>query len=267
MKKTKQIVTLAGITLFSFSALLSCAENKELIASTLPATRSATDPAADKVLDALKQRGKDLKDFTADVSIAETDTTLGTEHLKVGKVWFQQLNNDETRIRVFFDKKKINGKMIEARHDYLLEGGTLIEMNFDKKELARRQVLKPGQKLNPLKLGEGPFPLPIGQEREEVYKNFGVKKMASEKDDPANTEHVRLKPLVGTRFARKFLQIDVFVAESGFPIRIVTLDKGGTTERTTDLTNLKINGGLKDDNFKMPTPNKDWKVVEEDLTQ
>ena len=33
-------------------------------------------------------------------------------------------------------------------------------------------MLKPGEKLNLLKLGEGPFPLPIGQKKEDVYANL-----------------------------------------------------------------------------------------------
>ena len=35
---------------------------------------------------------------------------------------------------------------------------------------------RPGEKVNLLKLGEGPFPLPIGQPKEDVHREFIVTK-------------------------------------------------------------------------------------------
>ena len=246
-----QKIMLLILFLFTFSA----AEEKKL-----------TDPVVDKVLDALDKCGKDLTDFAADVSLAESDPSTGTDRLKIGKVWYQKLANDETRIHVIFDQKKSTGKFEKYQQEYLLEAGKLIEMNFEKKVQTRRQVLKPGEKLNPLKLGEGPFPLPIGQARDEVYKNFAVKLIAAQKDDPAKTTHLLLKPVTGTRFAKNIVQLDVFVNETGFPARIVTLDKDGSTERTTDLSNVKINGGVKDENFTVAKLTKDWTVKETGLS-
>jgi hypothetical protein len=47
-------------------------------------------------------------------------------------------------------------------------------------------VLRPGEKVNLLKLGEGPFPLPIGQKRDDVKRQFDVTLAKPEKGvDPA----------------------------------------------------------------------------------
>ena len=230
-----------------------------------PPAQVAPDPAVDPVLDALNTRGKNLQDFTGDVVLTESDAITGAETQRIGKVWFQRLPNGDARIRVSFDRKKLSNKELKQRIEYKLENGKLIDQNFDTKLQVTRQVLKPGQKLDPLKLGEGPFPLPIGQDREEVLKNFNVKKIAPAKDDPAGTTHLSLKPLAGTRFARKFSSIDVFVGSDQFPARIETVDKDGVSVRTTDLTNIKINTGLKDADFSLPEPGKDWGVRDEGL--
>lgn len=223
-------------------------------------------PGINETLDALKDRGRNLQDFTADVTIKDADPVTGADHSKMGKILFQRKPDRDSRIRVMLDRKTIADRIIKSRADYKLEDGKLIDQNFDAKHQTTRQVLKPGQKLDPLKLGEGPFPLPIGQDREEVLKNFEVTQLPPDKEDPADSVHLVLKPKPGTRFAKKFELIDVFVDQkSKFPVRIVTVDKGGASVHTTDLSNLKINPGLKDADFTLTEPGKDWDITDESL--
>jgi outer membrane lipoprotein-sorting protein len=221
--------------------------------------------SAGDVLEALHARGRDLRDFAADVTLTETDV-LGKETERRGTVWYQRRQNGDTRIRVGFTEKKLSGSTFKQRLEYLLDNGKLVEQNFETKLQITRQVLKPGQKLDPLKLGEGPFPLPIGQPPEEVLKNFEVQKQATTKDDPAGSVHVQLAPKAGTRFAKKFKTIDVFVSpENNFPVRIDALENGDT-DRVTNLSNIRINAGLKDAEFELPAPQKDWGVRDEELS-
>jgi len=47
------------------------------------------------------------------------------------------------------------------------------------------------------------------------------------------------------------------------PARIDTVEKAGTT-RSTELTNIKLNGGVKDDDFVLPYIDKEgWNRREE----
>jgi hypothetical protein len=217
------------------------------------------------VLEALHARGQDLHDFTAGVTLTETDV-LGKETERRGMVWYQRKQNGDTRIRVSFTEKKLSGSTFKQRLEYLLENGKLVEQNYETKLQITRQVLKPGQKLDPLKLGEGPFPLPIGQPPEDVLKMFDVQKQPTTKDDPAGTVHVQLAPKAGTRLAKKFKTIDVFVSpENNFPVRIDALENGDT-DRVTNLSNIRINAELKDAEFELPAPQKDWGVRDEELS-
>ena len=231
----------------------------------------STPPAnagINELLDTLHDAGEKLKDFAADVSLTETNGITGESSQNLGHVWYQHLANGDARIRVNFDRKQIGKRIFEQRREYKLEGGNLIDQNFDTKVQVTRQVLKPGQKMNLLKLGEGPFPLPIGQAREDVLKSFDVTRPAAAKEDPANTNHLTLVPKPDTQLARKFNSIDVYVSrQTNFPIRIETVDKDGVTIRTTDLSNLKINAGLKDADFTLPEPGKDWGVRDEAYRQ
>ena len=223
------------------------------------------DSNLDTILDALHARGQDLKDFTADVVLHTLDERTGQDTAQVGKVVYQKQGAGDSRIRVSFDKKKLeSGATQTQKLDYLLEKGWLTDRDHQKKLEVKRQVVAPGEKMDLLKLGEGPFPLPIGQDKAKVREQFEVTKMPPADTDPKGTVHVKLEPKKGTQFAKRFAQIDVYVdPKTNMPSRIDTVEKGGTT-RSTELNNLKINAGVKDDQFTLPAPEGDgWNRREE----
>jgi len=219
------------------------------------------------VLDALNARGQGLKDFTADVSLAETDALNGETTTLVGKVWYQGKGEGDARMRILFDKKLFGEKVQPgAKVEYMLDKGWLNDRDYKRKVEIQRQVLKPGEKINLLKLGEGPFPLPIGQPREEVLKMFEVKKIDNKQGDPADTVHLELAPKQNSQFARKFKKIDVWVeTKTNFPRRIQTVDKSEAETRTTDLTNINVNVGLKDDAFVQEKIGEGWTQKSEQM--
>ncbi len=213
------------------------------------------DASVDQVLDALDQSGKALKEFDAKVKLTEGDPNLANYVTRAGKVSYQKKDESGGRIHVLFDKKIIGRTAEPKKTEYLLDGEWLTDRDYDRKIEVKRQVLKPGERMNLLKLGEGPFPLPIGQDKAEVHKQFDVSLEKPAKDDPAETVHILLKPLQGTGLARRFGTIDVWVdRKTKFPVRIDTVDPNGAAEHKTELTDIRINpaGGLPDGDFKLP---------------
>src|SRR5688572_23553537 len=197
------------------------------------------DSSVDRVLDALDRRGRGLKEFVADVALKEEDD-LGLSSTRKGKVWHQRQGEDDSRIRVVFDTREDEENVYDEKLEYMLDDGWLLDRDFKKKIEVRRQVLKPGEKLNLLKLGEGPFPLPIGQDKKEVKRLFDVTKIAPADGDPPASVHLQLKPKKGTEFAKKFDLMDVWVDEkSEFPVRIDMTTQASF--KSTALTNLKVN--------------------------
>lgn len=230
----------------------------------------AADAAVDDLLDALDRRGQDLKAFDAQVKLVEKDETTELSYERTGKVWFQKKLDGDARIRVLFDAK-LDGKLKrDEKIEYLLDKGWLADRDYQKRIEVRRQILRPGEKINLLKLGEGPFPLPIGQKKEEVKKQFDVKLVKPSKEDPkelAGMPHLLLKPVKGTQFARKFSALDVWVdMKTNMPRRIDTLDVKETTTRSTELTDVKVNPEppLGDADFTLPKIDQsNWNVHEE----
>jgi hypothetical protein len=211
------------------------------------------DAPVDHLLDALHRRGEDLRDFQADVSLTEESPDLGIAGTRHGRVWYQDRPDDQPRIRVTFDRKQDRGVMIEERIEYLLEERWLVERDYRRRTEVNRQVLRPGERVDLLKLGEGPFPLPIGQPKEEVKRMFEVEKLPVSPGDPEGTTKVRLSPRPGTQFERNFNTIDVSIdLQNHMPVRIETVDPNQASIRTTDLSNIQVNVGLGDEQFRLP---------------
>jgi len=239
------------------------------VAAQMPVTAMDADSSVEQVLDALHARGIGLKDFSADVSLSTTDMLGSGKTTLSGKVYYQAKGQGDARMRVIFDTREVGKKIDkESKLEYLLEDGWLIERDWKRKIQVDRQVLKPGQKIDLLKLGEGPFPLPVGQPRAEVLKSFDVKKIEAAKDDPAGTVHVQLVPKAGTQFERKFKTIDVWVdLKTDFPRRIETIDPNATEVRTTELPAMHVNQGLRDGQFELEKIGNDWTRKSEAMEQ
>ena len=224
---------------------------------------------ADEVLDGLYDVGKDLKSFTADVKLNESDLISQDTWTRGGKVWYQQKEEGDPRMRVSFETRVQDNVSSPQKIDYLLNKGWLIDRNYARKMEINRQVLRPGEKMNLLKLGEGPFPLPIGQKKEDVHRLFDVRKLDKATDDPADTLHIELTPKPGTQFERKFASINVWVdLNSAMPRRIQTVDKNQTMMRGTDLENIRLNAEINEADFKLPeVVGADWQRRDEAFEQ
>jgi hypothetical protein len=251
--------------------LAGCAAAQPATQPSAPA--SAPDEAAnparlsvDQILQRLEERGQTLQAFTADVSLTTSDTAFGTSDARRGKIWYQNAPGATAHIRVMFDQLVRGGRIIPERVEYLLDPPWLTDRTYRTKTQVRRQVLQPGQQIDLLKLGEGPFPLPIGQPADEVKKQFKVEKItdAPEDEAPKDSLHVRLTPQPQTRLAKKFAAIDVWVDLKSFmPVRIDTMNPQQTSVQTTELTNVKINPQLTADDFKLPAIDANWTQLEE----
>jgi outer membrane lipoprotein-sorting protein len=227
--------------------------------ATQPATLS-TNSTTDEILDALDARGENLQDFSANIVLTDSDNATGSSTSNTGTILFQRKGQNDARIRVAFTKKQVENHISAVDHQYTLDNGLLDDRDYKQNVETKTQVLKPGEKLDLFKLGEGPFPLPLGQKKEDVYHLFKVEKIKPDPSDPAQTVHLQLTPKNGTRFARKFQTIDIWVnTMTGMPSRIQTIDVSNSTTRTTDLSNIRLNTGLADKDFSPPPmpPNTD----------
>lgn len=220
-------------------------------AAPQPAERGGVrfaDAAA--LLEAVEGVAAGMRDFRSAVTVETTDDVTGDTERRMGQVVLvQDTGKPETRRFAVVLEKFIDGS---GRADdrpvrYVYADGWLTEADFRERTLVRRQLARPGERYDPLKPGEGPVPLPIGQRREDVMRRFE----ASLADSPESASLKRVtEPMVGLRLRprpgmadRDLVEATVWYdAQSLVPRGVEARRRNGRT--TVVLRNAEVNGGL-----------------------
>jgi hypothetical protein len=240
--------------------------------ATAPAPRFA-DAAA--LLDAVESVAAGMRDFRASVTLETTDDVTGDTERRMGSVVLEQQEGKPAtrRFAVVFDRfVDGGGRMDERPVRYLYADGWLTEADFVQRTLVRRQLARPGEPYDPLKPGEGPVPLPVGQRRADVLARFD----ASLADAPRAPALARLgRPLAGLALRPKPGAADRdlrdavvwYDAETLVPVGVEASRANGRT--TVVLRSATVNGGLDDAQRALLTlaagATEGWRVDERPL--
>lgn len=231
-----------------------------LLPVLLAAAPLGADATLEQTLDALHERGKDLKTLAATVTLTDVDIDLGGDaSVRTGKLLMQRQPDGDTRLRVTFNKRTKGNTVTEERQDYVIDGQKLIIRDWAQKKETVRIIKRPGEKLDLFKLGEGPSPLPIGQPREEVLKEFDAKKLPSKN----NENRIELAPKAGTRLARRFKYLVVTPTPEGWPAKIETSDANETQIIRAELKDIRANEDVKQSEFELEKIDDTWDRVED----
>ena len=208
--------------------------------------------AVNDLLDRLEKSAPDLKSFTADIRYEKEDPLLGRKELRAGKlIYHHDPQSKEKSFAILFDAAIINGvERGEAKH-YVFNGRWLAEIDHTNRQFIKREIVPPGKQLDPLKLGEGPFPLPIGQAKAEVLSRFDVtvanvptEGLLKDLDD---VDGVSLTPKPGTREAEDFTKVELFYdRQTLLPVGMHTAEVNGD-RKTVRLLDVKRNSPLNAD--------------------
>ena len=234
-----------------------------------PATQPALDPAIDRILTRLEARTVD--DLHARITwerrydVAAEDET----DVKIGELWYKRLT-PISKFKVAFSRKVVANRRIPLDEQYLFDGLWFIELNAQARTVIRREVRRENDPVNPYKLGEGPFPLPFGQKKEDILAEFTVTLAPPAKDDPADTDQLRLVPRAGTQTEKRFSDLRFGIVRTGalegLPIRVMAAHKSGTCRvdsySTLSFDEVKLNTGFGAGTFEIRTPGGFEEVVE-----
>ena len=127
----------------------------------------------------------------------------------------------------------------------------------------------PGEKVDLFDLDTAPFPIPFGQKKDQILKNFEVKLVPPSGGDPAGTDHLMCIPKPGAAMSKDYEKLEFYVSrELHLPVKVVATELGGkkvTTAIFPDLAKDSINAGLSDKDFAEPGEWKKYGTVEEPL--
>lgn len=229
---------------------------------------NSNDPAAkiDRILTQLEKRSDGLKDIRCNVVFVEEDRINLTKRTKHGGILFM-ITEPNPHFLIHFEKTVVDG-VLGKREWYLFDGRWLHEAIERIAQVTKREIAPPGEKIDLFDLETAPFPLPFGQKKEKILKNFDVTLVPPGEHDPPHTDHLVCVPKPESRLRDKYDQLEFHVHQSlHLPIRVIVIKNDGLeTIRADfpDLTEKSINAGVKKRDFARPAAWKKYQEVVEE---
>ena len=228
------------------------------------ATRPSLDQATEKILDRLEARGKEIKDIEAALTFVKHDPVFNSTEKFEGTVLFKE-EKPNPRFFIRFDRSNLNGRVNEKKEWHVFDGRWYIEAREKNTAIIKHEVLRPDEDREVFRLGQGPFPLPFGQKKADILKQFTVKLIAPDPKDPPDSDHLELTPLPKTELDKKYEKIHFFIdRKEGLPARVQTVEKESGDEITATFAKLKLNQGLPGSKLELPNL-PDYSITEDRL--
>jgi hypothetical protein len=243
---------------------------------------SATD-----LLTRLEAADRGMQTLRADVQYTKTFAAIqgGDQQIRRGKLYYQAAlatppgaKADQARPRrafsVIFDTLIIGSALRKQTQHFIFDGVHLVERNLDDKQFLKRRVVKPGDTIDPLRLGEGPFPLPIGQKRDAILARFNARLLKPETGYGGplpevlnGTVQLLLIPKPGTTEARDFDEVRLWYRTTDLLPRLARTSTPAGAASEVLLINLAQNQTLPPGVFDVEPPKEPgWQVdIREDF--
>lgn len=242
---------------------------------------AADDKVADSdaLLAALETAGAKIRTLTADLTHINRKSELeaGQTITKRGRLLFQNeppptdsasgssnATPPTPKSRLFqieFASVEFGDERHAEDQVFIFDGQWLVEKQPANKQMFKYRVVPPGQTTDPLAVGEGPFPIPIGQKKDRILERFYATLLPPEDGFPVpltdesgapnprlawvrQTYQLRLIPKPTARESRDFLEIRLWYTRDQFLPRVARTLKPDESADEFLLTNLQTDQPL-----------------------
>jgi hypothetical protein len=172
---------------------------QEIRAQDEPRSRAISEPGefrtADELLTALEDADAGMVSLTAGIRYDRTAVIQSDRQVYFGRLYFvtgNRLQGEQTagadqplpggpraaerqgnrKFAIHFDTRVVDDVVRNDQSSFIFDGEWLVEKNERERLFIKRQVVPPGENFDPLRIGDGPMPLPIGQKREDILKRY-----------------------------------------------------------------------------------------------
>jgi hypothetical protein len=145
---------------------------------------------ADQLLTALEDADRGLVSLTARVRYDRTAVIQADHQTHLGRLYFVTGNREKAgtegdrpegarspsapqrKFAIHFDQRIADAVVRDEETTYIFDGEWLVEKNAKERLFIKRQIVPPGESFDPLRIGDGPMPLPIGQKKEDILARY-----------------------------------------------------------------------------------------------
>ncbi len=224
------------LTLFTLTLLAGLAQPADQPAPTptpapaqpTPAAAAQTPafPDAKALLIALEKADEGLDQLQAGVRYDVLEVDVDDRTIRLGDLFFDRVKDEAgkpvRRFAVRFTKLLVGTSTREDERIHCFDGRWYAEKSPAQKKINRKEVAPPGELVDPLKIGEGPLPIPIGQKHQDrsgahivgtihirgwhiARQAFRRQLARSEKKEPATAGKNKINPDAIAAHVRKFV--------------------------------------------------------------
>lgn len=237
-----------------------------------PAENDPIDPKADEILTRMEQRKLAAVETRVSWKVAWVLDEEDEAVTKLGTLWYAE-GNPTAKFLVKLHKRIVGNAQGDLDEQYLFDGRWLVELQAASSPgvVTRRELQPEGAAGNPFKFGEGPFPVPFGQSKADILREFRVSHVPPAKDDPPGTDHLRMLAREGSRIGQDYRSVDLWVVRddpnlSGLPIQVkaAKLDGSGQLNSiiTVKFTDPNLRPNVPATLFRIDTPPGFQEIVE-----
>lgn len=245
-----------------------------------------TITTADALLTALETADRSLQSLRCDLVYDKRFSLQEDQHIRLGKLYFATVEDGTSpRLKktfaVVFDTLVLDGVARPEQLSMIFDGEWLVEKREAEKQWVARQLAPPDAPIDPLKLGEGPLPIPIGQPKSEILARFDVTLLPYDdgfqnvveadyayRDAVQGCWQLLLMPKAETPDAERFREIRLWYAPDAggriLPHMAFTIDRKGD-ESFVQLVGTVVNEPLPEGVIDMTEPDEaaGWVVQRE----
>ena len=290
MKNFLRITLLLACVVMGFGCALSVGLAQETGGDQAPATATddntlveTSDAELLAVLDRMEKAADDHRGLTCNVHyqvrqlIKENPDDPDSVQNYYGEITFGQVAG-RTMSRIFFNRQDDGKHVNRDRIWYIFDGQWLTEAKELTQTVIRRQMAEPGESADVFRLGKGPFPLPFGQRKDDMLREFDIKLMSppsdknDEKIDTKNTAQLLCVPKPGSSYDGVYGEICLHISTadddtSGLPILIDAKAIKDATQNTARFSKLRRLDKLSMDDFSLDPVTNGWEEIIEPLSK
>ncbi|MFH0982382.1 MAG: hypothetical protein V2A79_12695 [Planctomycetota bacterium] len=226
---------------------------------------NAVSPEIDAILTQLEKKGDEIQDLRCKLEYRIDDRINLDELTKYGTILFKRAQPHDMFL-IHFHKLVQDDVPTEMKEWYLFKNRWFWEAKQRSASIIKREIVAPGDKVDLFDVETAPFPVPFGQKKDHILKNFMVSLPPPAKGDPDNTDHLACVPKPQTPLAKDFAKLEFYVSrETHLPMKIVATELDGKKVTTATFADVVLSAGLTDKDFGEPPEWKKYSVVEEPL--
>ena len=207
------VVLAAGTALATPTPTLPAASLVQAAVAHAAMAQPGTFASADALLDALEVADQGIDRLSSRVRYTRFFAIAGDMQQRVGDLYFvadvrpasaRREGLPRRAFRVDFETLMVGRRVEQEQKTYVFDGEWLAERAPAEKLFIKQQIAPPGESVDPLRIGEGPFVVPVGQRKAEIVKRYsatlapeaeGISQWPSLAARAAGTVQLKLEPL------------------------------------------------------------------------